>query len=112
MREKVAASLDAVVDATVASVQAHPALAADFVMTWIGVALLPLSLVSLFVSGTDAPMMPTPSELNMLVAGAYSRVYRISFSGAEAAAKAFNTYTGRGGCLQEVMCAVASSPST
>ena len=111
MREKAVASPDAVVDATGAAVQAHPALAADFVMTRIGVALLPLKLVNLFASGTKAHMLPTPSESNMVGAGAYSWVYRISFKGADVAAKVFNSYTWRGG-LQEVMCAVASSPST
>ena len=110
MRERAVASPDAVVDATGAAVQAHPALAADFVMTRIGVALLPLKLVSLFVSRTNVPMLPTPSESNLLGAGAYSKVYRTRFKGAEAAAKVFSTYTGRGGCLQEVIGAVANSP--
>ena len=112
MRAKAAALPDAVVDATVTAAQAHPTLAADFVMTRIVVALLPLKLVSLFVSGTEAPMLPTPSESNLLGAGAYSKVYRISFNGAEVAAKVFTAYTGRGGCLQELICALASSPST
>ena len=94
-----------------ANVDAPPTAADGGVTQIVAAARLPLKLVHLFAEGSNALVLPMPLESDLLGGGAYSKVYRINFKGTLVAAKVFNTYAGRGGCLHEVGCAVATWPS-